>query len=40
MQTGIVEIVGKEALQLQINETMHETKPHGTEAFPFQCYHI
>ena len=40
MQTGIVEIVGKEALQLQIDETMHETKPHGTEAFPFQCYHI
>ena len=40
MQTGMVEIVGKEALQLQIDETMHEMKPHGTEAFPFQCYDL
>lgn len=38
MQKGIVEVVSEDALKLQIDETMHETKIHGTEEFPFQCY--
>lgn len=40
MQKGIVEIVSDDALKLQIDETLHETKVHGTEEFPFQCYRM